>query len=108
MEAQKTIDAMEKKRDIAEQALKEIIGDRIGLLAETWKATWKAPKVGYISWKGIAQEIAGRRAVPRAVIEKHTGEATRRFRFYEKDPKLAEMPEGLDLDEALEGAAADA
>ncbi len=108
IDAQRGIALLEKKRDIAEQALKEIIGDRIGLLGELWKATWKAPKTGWISWKGIAQEIAGRRAVPRALIEKHTGEATRRFRLYEKDPKLAEMPEGLDIDEALESAATDA
>src|SRR5271166_514535 len=74
MDAQRTIAAQTKKRNIAEQGLKDIIGDRIGLLGEegAWKATWKAPRVGKISWKPIAQAVAGERGVPREVIEKNT------------------------------------
>jgi len=109
-QAQKTIEDAEKKRDIAEQGLKEIIGDRIGLLGTggAWKATWKAPRVGWISWKAVARAVAGRRAIPRAIIEKHTGLPTRRFRLYDKsEAHGGTAADVVDLDEALGAAAGD-
>jgi hypothetical protein len=105
IETQKAIDVLQTKRDITEQKLKELIGDRIGIVGETWKVTWKAPKVGWISWMGVAHEIAGRRGVSRAIVTKHTGEPTRRFRMFDRDPKAGQVVEGLDIDEALEAAA---
>ena len=99
------IDTLVKQRTICEQQLKDIIGDRSGIVGETFKVTWKAPRTGHIAWKGVAQDVA-RGRVPREIIEKNTGKPSRRFRFFNKE-KLSEMPAGLDIDEALEGAAAE-
>ena len=102
------VEAMQKEQGIVEQALKEIIGERIGLLGDGWKATWKAPRVGYVSWKEVARDVAGRKGVPPKVVERHRGVPTRRFKLFERDAKLAAA--GLaagdmdleDLQEAIE------
>jgi len=100
------ITALKKQRDICEQQLKEIIGDRSGIVGDAFKCTWKAPRTGKIAWKSVAHVLAPDGHVPRKVIDENTGEPTRRFCFYNKN-KLSEMPAGLDIDEALEGAAAE-
>ena len=103
------IGAKQKEQAIAEQALKDFIGDRIGILGDGWKATWKAPRLGYVSWKEVAKEIAGRKGVSTTVVERHRGIATRRFKLFERDAKL--VAAGLassdmdleDLQDAVDG-----
>jgi predicted phage-related endonuclease len=102
------IEALQKEQAIVEQALKEIIGDRTGLLGDGWKATWKAPRMGYISWKDVAHDVAGRKGVPSRVIDKHRSPPTRRFKLFERNAQL--VAAGLasedmsleDLQEAVE------
>jgi len=88
LDLDKEIETKQKEQAICEQALKDLIGDRIGILGETWKATWKAPRLGYVSWKNVATEIAGRRGVPTKVIDKHRSPPNRRFKLFERDTKL--------------------
>jgi len=103
------IEAMKKDQAIAEQALKDLIGDRVGLLGDGWKATWKAPRMGYVAWKDVAAELAGRKGVSSKVVDRHRSPPTRRFRLFERDAKL--VAAGLatddmdlaDLQEAIEG-----
>ena len=99
------IEAMKKSQAIAEQSLKDLIGDRIGLLGEGWKATWKAPRTGYVSWKDVAREIAGRKGVPTTVVDQHRSPPTRRFKLFERDAKLAAAglaSDAMDLEDLQE------
>jgi predicted phage-related endonuclease len=127
LDLDKEIKALEKKQGTAAQALKELIGDRIGILGDGWKATWKAPRVGQVSWKDVATdlwakiaaedlwkrvvELAGGRGptIPETIIDQHRSEPTRKFRMYERDAKAAAAGitgDDFDLEdfqEALEG-----
>jgi hypothetical protein len=108
LDLEQEIAAKTKEQAIAEQALKELIGDRVGLLGDVWKATWKAPRGGYVSWKDVAHEVAGRKGVSPKVVDRHRGVPTRRFKLFERDVKLAaaglaSSDMGLeDLQEAIE------
>lgn len=55
--------------------LKDFIKERAGIAGEGWKVTWKSDEKGRPAWKKIAEELG---AKPQ-LIEKHTGEPTRRF-----------------------------
>jgi len=105
LDLDKEIAAKKKEQAIAEQALKDLIGDRIGLLGDGWKATWKAPRVGSVAWKEVAREVAGRKGVSPKVVERHRGVATRRFKLFERDAKLAAAglaSSDMDLEELQE------
>jgi len=88
LDLEKQIKALEKQQTICEQQLKEIIGDRIGLLGDAFKATWKAPRVGNVSWKDVAMDIS-KGDVPEALIDAHRSEPTRRFRVFDRDAKVS-------------------
>jgi hypothetical protein len=96
-----TIEKLKKEQLVAEQALKELIGDRVGILGEGWKATWKAPRIGKISWKEVAQKLAGRRSISESLLQEHRGEPTRAFKLRERDDKLVKAglaADDMDLD----------
>lgn len=86
LDAEVKIAELSTVQSIAEQKLKEAMGERIGMLGENWKATWKAPKHGNPSWKTIADLLATemKRPIPTKLIDENRGEATRRFRVYER------------------------
>jgi len=108
LDLEKEIETKTKEQAIAEQKLKDLIADRVGLLGETWKATWKAPRMGYVSWKDVAGELAGRRGVSEKVIDKHRGTPNKRFRLFERDKKLVAAgmaAEDMDLEELVEAVA---
>jgi hypothetical protein len=82
------IEQLKKEQAIAEQKLKDLIADRVGLLGDDWKATWKAPRLGYVSWKDVANELGGRRGAPQKIVDKHRGAPNKRFRLFERDKKM--------------------
>lgn len=59
-----------------ENRIKEFMGDAAILETSEGKFSWKAPKSGAVSWKSIAEEMG---PVPPGLIEKYTGEPSRRF-----------------------------
>ena len=102
------IEKQKKEQAVAEQKLKDLIGDRLGLLADTWKVTWKANRMGRIAWKDIANALAGRRGVPEKVVEKHRGVPTKAFRLFERDKKLIAAglaTDDFDLDDLIQATA---
>lgn len=73
-----------------QDALAEIIGDDRGIEGTWGKALWY-PRAGAVSWKDVAEDLAGG-AVPPGVLEKHRGEKTRVFSLY--DPKVPKLLKG--------------
>lgn len=59
-----------------ENTIKEFMGEAAILETAEGKFTWKAPKSGAVSWKAIAEELG---PAPQSLIDKHTGEPSRRF-----------------------------
>ena len=73
--AKEAVAAAEEEKDLAENKLKALIGDRRGMYGRGWKATWTSPGKA-ISWKEIAEELK-----PQSdLIKKHTTATARRFR----------------------------
>lgn len=64
-----------------EASLCELVGDAYGIEGPWGRALW-FQRAGQVSWKGVAEELAGGVVAP-ALIEKHRGKPGRTFALYE-------------------------
>ena len=79
--AKAVIEEEKLKLTEAETALKDLIGDKAGLVSDEWVATWKLSKSGGVDWKAVAMSLGA--GADEAVVEAHKRPGSRRFYFKE-------------------------
>lgn len=65
------------RKELLQNQLCAAIGDREGIEGDGWRATWKAPDGGTVSWKDIALALGA--AERPELIAEHTAPSGRRF-----------------------------
>lgn len=88
--AREALGVAEKEKATTENGMKEIIGERVGLVGDGWRATWKATKDRrVVDWKGVAVTLSAaldsldRSEFVQGVVQDHTEDepGSRRFLF---------------------------
>lgn len=82
-DARRELEAVEQRVARAENQLLALLGEREGFVGRGWKATWKAPAAGSVSWKAVAEALGAKDR--KDLITANTAAPSRRFRFTTKE-----------------------